>query len=580
MEQFFVKELKANFNLRQTKKDKPTMVYCVVFLNGKQYKFTTGVKVYPSMWDSKHQQAVVSRKFSEQENINNSIANQKLEEMYNDFLKFKLYLCNQIEKDTDILSVLRTYLYKDMIVKKDKCDVLIEKAFDYYYNYVSKNPKTSTIDANRTRLKVYLEYIETLPEKDKTVAQLFNQSGLNEYKRYLIDRMNQSVNEKRQFGVKRVNDCGELIARLINDAMVSNNDFQKYKIQPVRWTKLQDIREQEEKGHFPLTDDEVKAIIECENLTDKESEYRTIFLLQIETGVRKSDLNKLLNGDYKRKGDRIILTTQKESIKAYIEITKDLEKYLFSDIPSFKVLNPQKLNDGEYNNYIKKIAEKAELNRIITHKNSVGTELTEPVFKLISSHDARYTFITNKVREGYAPNVLCEMTGHADDRMINEIYARLTDEDKIEKVNRERNRVEGKKNSNNNENDKNGLNELFAFDTILTIDRLLGSNVDAFHLDSTREAIAIIKDLSKISTYSEIDKTKVRQMDKIVFELAYYFKDTQLYSIFQYKEKHFGIIDNVASYEDVEEMFAVEDIERPKQQTQFELEEYEGTLGK
>ena len=78
MEQIFLNELKANFNLRKASGNKPTLVYLVVSLNGKQYKLTTGLKVYPSMWDKKHQQAIISRKFSEMDNRNNMIVNAKI----------------------------------------------------------------------------------------------------------------------------------------------------------------------------------------------------------------------------------------------------------------------------------------------------------------------------------------------------------------------------------------------------------------------------------------------------------------------------------------------------------------------
>lgn len=48
------------FNLRTRKANKPTYLYCVVYADGKQYKFTTGVKVLPKQWDNIRQLAVIS----------------------------------------------------------------------------------------------------------------------------------------------------------------------------------------------------------------------------------------------------------------------------------------------------------------------------------------------------------------------------------------------------------------------------------------------------------------------------------------------------------------------------------------
>ena len=75
MEQIFIKELKGNFNLRRPKSTKPTPIYYVVYMDGIQHYFATGVKVYPSQWDKKKQIAVVSNTQSKLDNLNNGIVN-------------------------------------------------------------------------------------------------------------------------------------------------------------------------------------------------------------------------------------------------------------------------------------------------------------------------------------------------------------------------------------------------------------------------------------------------------------------------------------------------------------------------
>ena len=45
--QIFYKEIKAHYNLRNPKSNKPTVVYLVTYINKKQTRISTGYKVYP-----------------------------------------------------------------------------------------------------------------------------------------------------------------------------------------------------------------------------------------------------------------------------------------------------------------------------------------------------------------------------------------------------------------------------------------------------------------------------------------------------------------------------------------------------
>ena len=111
--QIFINQMQCNFNLRQPKANKPTNIYLVVYLNNKQVKLSTGVKVYPEHWNIRKQQAYVNARLSELDNNNNTIANDRLSELKDMFLEFKHYLC---EHPTDIdnsITILRTRIYKD-----------------------------------------------------------------------------------------------------------------------------------------------------------------------------------------------------------------------------------------------------------------------------------------------------------------------------------------------------------------------------------------------------------------------------------------------------------------------------------
>jgi hypothetical protein len=184
---------------------------------------------------------------------------------------------------------------------------------------------------------------------------------------------------------------------------------------------------------------------------------------------------------------------------------------------------------------------------------------------------------------GIPKEVVIIATAHTDVTMINDVYLHETASDKGKKF-IEALQANGNKSvlfsvPTNKPSSPEPLNKLFAYDILIHLDSMMKTNIDAFHTDSTKQAIRIIKDISTLSDYSkEIDKEKVITLDGIIFELSYYFRDTQLYTLFQYKEYYFGIIDKIASYDDVKVMFMEQDIERPKQQLERDIEDYENYL--
>ena len=58
--QAFVNEMTCHFNLREPKAKKPTNIYLVVSIEGKQIKFATGVKIYPEQWNKNPKFATIN----------------------------------------------------------------------------------------------------------------------------------------------------------------------------------------------------------------------------------------------------------------------------------------------------------------------------------------------------------------------------------------------------------------------------------------------------------------------------------------------------------------------------------------
>lgn len=438
--QQFYGESKLYFYLRDPKRTGPRLVYLSTYIDGKHYVLSTKVKVYAYQWNFKKQLAVISNVQSKQDNRNNKIVNDQLSKVRRYYSEFIEYICNN-DVD-DIGETLKLFIYRNM-AKKKKIDLkrIIAEALEHYHTYVKKTIKDSTKRQNESLLSEFGRFVDTLPEKDKTM-RIFSQKGLNRYKQYLIDKMDRSKTDgkKRNFGVGQLNRCGGIIALLINRVLVEKEDG----ISTVVWNKVDDPRSENQKGHVPLLDDEVTAIENCSGLTDVEKEYRNIFLLQIECGQRVSDLAKILTGDYvvgQVDGcECILITTKKENTPAVVDLTPKV-RILLERIKSHKLVDPQEFKNktegkgnNTYNEAIRRIAKKAGLDRVIVKIDSNQIEEKRPLYEVITNHDARSTFITNKIKEGVPPDKLCIMTGHASEEMINRVYAQLTIEDKIRSI--------------------------------------------------------------------------------------------------------------------------------------------------
>ena len=437
--QIFYRESTLRFHLRAPKSSRPTLIFLATCIDGKRYKISTKVRVYANQWDQERQLAVISNVQSKQDNRNNTIANNQLNKLRGYFSEFIEYICNN--NVDDIAETLKKFINRDMAKKKINLVYVAAEALEYYHSYVKPSIKDSTKRQSESLLSEFGRFVDTLREKDKTM-QIFSQRGLNMYKEYLIDKMNKSKEDdrRRNFGVGQLNRCGAIIALLINKVLVPLEKAPS----PVVWIKVDDPRREDQMGHIPLLDNEVAAIENCSDLTPVEEEYRDVFLLHLECGQRVSDLAKLLTGNYKVKQGKkykyIVVSTTKENINAIIPITPKVTM-LMDKIKNHKLVDPKEFEEktkgkgnNTYNEAIRRIAKKAGLDREIVKIDSTQKEVRKPLYKTLSSHDARCTFITNMIRKGVSPERLCRMTGHANDEMIKRVYAQLTVEDEINRI--------------------------------------------------------------------------------------------------------------------------------------------------
>lgn len=575
--QLFISEISCNFNLRRPKViNKPTNVYCVVYVGGKQHYFATGLKVLPSQWNKKKQIAEVSNTLTTLDNRNNNILNEKINQLRGYYKEYIEYLCSN-PNDTDKLC---NFIYKDMNMKKpretkEKATDLLERALEIYKSK-SKSLSTATLRGYENKMNAFKKYIKDSKVDDN--LKLLTQRGLNDYQEYLLKKSEKVEIGQKGGGKEGINQKCQFIARLINKVLCSNNDFLNLSIQSVKYDVIKRDKRNKENGiHFPLDKEEIRLFSNVTNLNEKQILYRDIFILQCNCGQRVSDLKQLIMGNYTKNEDNyILLKTQKESTTAYIYETEEIKEILDklkTHIFNYKGktclkagkkrINLDNLdNDPQYNEAIKLIAEKANLNRNWDYKDAQDRPLSNPIYKIISSHCARHTFATIMRAKGYPADKVCWLLGHVDDTMVKAVYAHNDNKLISKQLTETRKTIEGE-----DKTKADALQSLFAYDRLKELERMKDNGINILPLSD--KCISIIKDTSNLKKAIQLINTapteeqeefinKVKELDKIIWYIAKHTADTALYNIYEYKSKELGIIDKVTDVNQLNYMFEQE----------------------
>jgi len=572
-------DFNLRFNLRQTKQNKPTIIYAVFVWQGVQYKVNTLLKVYPSQWDNKTQTATISNRLSKLDNHNNKIANQKITSIYSKFIDKKHYLCNKLEADiVKEISAIINPINKHRKMKSNKkkiTDVLNDMAYQH---------QDKSLDQYLFSVKMLKKFLDKKGLDDD--ISILNGELLNNYQQSL-------VNEEK--AIKTISAYIRNLKTLINYA--NKDKFLNIKIDITELEILKDKRtnEQKKSKQVPLSENQLMDIYNLRGLTEREEEARDLFICQSLLGQRISDMPKIFKGDYTTNLyedglETISFNVQKTNEEATLflfpiakEIIKKYRNKKFNHFNLFET-DENKVRNSErmINTDLKKVCKKAGLTSEINYTVQIGDKVKserKPLYLLMHTHIARHTFITLMCQMGIDKDVVIIATAHTDIKMINDVYLHETASDRGKKL------IKSLQNNSHNsflfnigksKYSDDLINILFAYDSFITIIDLMHSNNDVFHLDSTKHAIKTIKDISKLNSYSkDADISKVVDLEQVIFELSYYFRDPLLYSIFKHKEHYFGLKVDVPSTEEVEAMFALEDIERPKKQIQADIEAWE-----
>ena len=426
--QIFINQMQCNFNLRQPKANKPTNIYLVVYLNNKQVKLSTGVKVYPEHWNIRKQQAYVNARLSKLDNNNNTIANDRLSELKDMFLEFKHYLC---EHPTDIdnsITILRTRIYKNTMtteIKKKSATTVMKEIID------AKQAASSTKEQQKLNVGKFERYL-----KENNISDTWESMNLNTfegYQKYLVDNGRGSVTIRNIIQ----NTLFPLLKKVSKRVDIPFTWYDS-NLNSFEFVKDESNKELASNKKVTLTEEQLKQLYDhpitgTERQIKKNTEIRDLFVLQCLVGQRVGDMQKFFNGDNERdeEEDTISIIQQKTKARAIIPLTplakEIISKYQNTELKYYKPSN------SNLNAELRIIAEEAGLNTPITFEDKDGKQV-KPLFELVHTHTARHTFITIMCRRDIPKETIIIATGHEDTKMIDKVYSHLSNKDKAQKV--------------------------------------------------------------------------------------------------------------------------------------------------
>ncbi|MDR1884402.1 MAG: site-specific integrase [Prevotella sp.] len=399
------------FALESRKKDDKPVVENVpirmrVIYHGQRIEFTTGYRIDTAKWDADKQR------------VKNGCTNklkQSASEINADLLKYYTDI-QEIFKEFEVQDIIPTpeQLKKafndrnkqpepEQKVEKEEVpkSVVFNKAFDEFIKECGN--QNSWGNATYEKFAAVRNHLHNFEENLSFEA--LTESRLMDYVNYLrttLDMRNSTIE-------KQVSYLKWFLRWSTKKGHNTNRDFEDFK------PKLKNTK----KKVIFLTWKELNQLRDCVIPETKKymERVRDVFLFSCFTGLRHSDIYNLRRSDIK--DNHIEITTIKTADSLIIDLNNHsksiLDKYKdvhFENDKALPVISNQKMND-----YLKELAEIAEINEPVRETYYKGNERIEevtPKYALLGTHAGRRTFICNALSLGIPPQVVMKWTGHND----------------------------------------------------------------------------------------------------------------------------------------------------------------------
>ena len=436
-EQLFL-DFSLNFNLRQTRRNVPTIIYALFTFQGRRCKVNIGAKVYPAQWNKRRQIATISNGQTRLDNRNNEIVNKRIRAVLAAFEEKDSYLCENLERMDFLLEELRQAINPNLKTRH----AAMKENNELSATLILSRMAESNI-ASESSKKIYLGYVSAFKEYLEAEGISDRLSSIN---RDVLEGYQQYLLERRPATIKTLLNKVKGIVTLINHANKDKTVRSNINTNGITYLEDNRSREQRKSKQVPLTESQLSAIYNYTDLNAKERETRDLFICQCLLGQRISDLPKILKGDYRitRLGDgnEVIAfmaqkTSQEATLYLFPVVKEILGRYRQTGFEHIDLLAEDEKaiarNEVKLNKTIKEVCRKAGLDSDIDYVEQIGSKIItrrKKLFELIHTHTARHTFITLMCRYGVPKEDVIVATAHTDIKMIDEVYLHETVNDK------------------------------------------------------------------------------------------------------------------------------------------------------
>lgn len=465
MEKVLLKSI--NFNVRNDKgKDNYTLIYVVLYVseNGKKRQYRLPMaKINFKYWNSKQHLPILTAKgMSSEVRQQQLFVNQLITSIKYALCVGNSYTIDEIRQLIEEKSINLFSQKEHGTLKKKK---YITGVDDIESNNKEKLPKCQSLTKNKNKMPITSQFISAkrTPKATKAIMRIFDnwkektskaESTLQQYY-YDLKAWEKWVNEThqrdgysllsldglinyREYLIKKgvkpdtINYKLRILCGAINDLSTTNERKKGINIINAKQVLIKNfINTKKQKEE--ITKEDIDAFKKVETYTQREEFFKNLFLLQIATGQRISDLHTILKGGY---------VTLSNNIDNYIKVVNKKgsrpkkNMYKFSYILETMVVDNliQNLSNNEvldknytyfcilYNRVLKLLFQRANITR-----NSVNGK---PLYEEISSHYGRHTFATQQVRNNTNKGSIANMMG-CTEQMVTNVYMHQTDMDII-----------------------------------------------------------------------------------------------------------------------------------------------------
>lgn len=414
---------KTNFYLQKVKKEKEyTFISISVAWNNKRVRTTLKIQIEERLWDSKKQRAKASSKNPHQINEKLDEIRSVLKKQYEEIeAAFK-----RPPTEKEVKLILEAVINnKEVKTRRPNTPKKVKPFIDYFQDFINdtesgarlsndgKKIGASTLTGYYTTKNHLEEFLKTT--KAGITFDDIDDSFFSSLIKYLTTKK-LSNNSQGRF-VKIIKTFMHYTS---DKGLHTNRKF-------VKSLKIFN----EETQQFALNRFELDLLQNLSGLTPKLQRLQDLFLVQIYTGLRFSDLFNLKPENVNLPERKITLYTVKTQKPISIPLAPRLQMILEKYNCSLPKISSQKFNEG-----IKELCKLAGINEMMPSTYFIGSERIDelrPKYEVISSHTARRTFITLSLKKGVLPEMVMKVSGHTSRKSFQK-YVRITDEEALDEV--------------------------------------------------------------------------------------------------------------------------------------------------